>query len=424
MLSDEQEYILELYNKGDNIFITGMAGSGKSWIIKKIVEDARKKGKKVALTAMTGKAAVLLGEGAQTFHSWAGIGLGKGSIQELYQRIVRKDGKDRWIETDLLIIDEVSMMSHYLFYIIYELARRLRPKGLCGSLQVIFSADFCQLPPIGDRVTLESTEYCFQSDLWNTVFPIENQIEFTTNFRQSDKKFQDLLDRVRKGKMLKKDIKVLSSLTKKEYPENYVPCYICPVKRQVDAINTKELNKLETEKREFSVKYSLPEEVEGLTKKEIREEAEKMAKNLPIEQLLTLKIGAQVMCTYNIDMEKGICNGSQGKVVSFKEDLPIVQFTNGVTLKINPIEYEHDIYETIIVTQIPLILAWGCTIHKLQGATLDLARVNAGKDIFERGQLYVALSRVRTLEGLYLTEFDPSALKTDKIVLEFYKQFE
>lgn len=424
MLSPEQEYTFDIYRQGKNIFITGGGGVGKSFLIKEIVKDAISRGKKVALTAMTGRASILLGTGAQTFHSWAGIGLGKGSVYDLYTRVCKKDAKDRWLNTDLLIVDEVSMMSHYLFFTIYELAKRLLPNGLCGGIQVIFSADFFQLPPIGDGYIIESKEYCFQSEVWDIVFPIENQIEFITNFRQTDSKFKHVLNRIRRGKMKQKDIKLLESLTQKEYPNEYTPCFLCPTRKQVDRINFKELEKLSTETKTYLYKEVYPVKHKLLTQKEMRQEIDKMRKNLPIEEELILKIGAQVMCTYNIDVPNGICNGSQGKVLEFRDGHPVVEFINGITMTIKPLEFEHDMYTDITIVQIPLILAWATTIHRIQGATLDIARINAGEEIFERGQLYVALSRVRSLDGLYLTKFHPTALKTDPVVLNFYEKFD
>jgi len=423
-LSPEQEYAMELYEKGENIFITGPAGVGKTHILQQIIKDARSKGKTVALTAMTGKAAILLGEGATTFHSWTGIGLGKGTVYDIYKRVCVKGGKERWLEADILIVDEVSMMSHYLFFTIVELAKRLIPRGLNGGLQVIFSADFFQLPPIGNGYVIESGEYCFQSEEWDKVFPPANQIEFETNFRQRDPAFKRMLNRIRRGQIKQKDIDLLQSLTTREYPSDYTPCFICPTRRQVEVLNREELDKLTTETKVYQHEEGFPRSETELTEKQQRQEIEKMLKNLPIEETLTLKVGAQVMCTYNIDVASGICNGSQGKVIEFRDEFPIVQFRNGQTLKIKPQEFEHDIFDGLMIVQLPLILAWGATIHKLQGATLDIARINAGKDIFERGQLYVALSRVRTLEGLYLTEFDPRALKTDPVVTEFYNKFQ
>jgi len=203
-----------------------------------------------------------------------------------------------------------------------------------------------------------------------------------------------------------------------------VPGYLGPTKREVDILNKTELDKLETTPHVYVYQEVIPSVIEGCSTKEIRQELTKMLKTLPIEHELTLKVGAQVMCTSNIDVPRGISNGSQGKVIDFRDGNPVVEFRNKIVMTIKPMEFEHDVYSKLAIVQIPLILAWGCTIHKSQGSTLDIVRINAGCGIFERGQLYVALSRVRTLEGLYLTDFHSSALKTDAVVTAFYKNFE
>jgi hypothetical protein len=172
-----------------------------------------------------------------------------------------------------------------------------------------------------------------------------------------------------------------------------------------------------------------------LTQEQLSREVDSLISALTTEKVVRLKIGALVMCSANLDVERGICNGSQGVIVDFaetilQEDLtqktvivPVVRFVNGVTMRITPNPRQCEEYPCIVVSHIPLCLAWALTIHKIQGATLDMAEMDIGKTVFADGQSYVALSRVKTLDGLYLSEFNPLKIKASPLVIEFYDTF-
>lgn len=130
------------------------------------------------------------------------------------------------------------------------------------------------------------------------------------------------------------------------------------------------------------------------------------------------------MCTANIDLTNGICNGSQGIIIDLigHSKRPKILFVNGITMIMNKYHWQSYEYPTIAIKQYPLRLAWALTIHKIQGATLDMAEIDAGSSIFEYGQTYVAMSRVKTLEGLYLSDFNPNVIKVNQKVLNFYKK--
>jgi ATP-dependent DNA helicase PIF1 len=198
--------------------------------------------------------------------------------------------------------------------------------------------------------------------------------------------------------------------------------------------------KLEGEEREYvlQVKYDLTTMVESgkvlglseiekcrrLSSKERLVEAEMLANHMNRAEVLRLKKGARVMCLHNICVEDGICNGSQGIVVDFVGDsgVPLVKFSNGRLMPMEPVWHQSEEYPCIGVGQIPLCLAWALTIHKIQGATLTMAEMDLGNSVFEFGQTYVALSRIRNLEGLYLSAFQPLRIRANPLVKEFYSQ--
>ena len=205
-LSIEQQISFNKYIRGDNIFITGPGGTGKSAIIKNIYKHAISNGKKIQVCALTGCAAVLLNCKAKTIHSWAGIGLANGPIDSIILKIKKnKFIASSWKDTDILIIDEVSMMSLKLFNLLNAIGKTIRKNTKpFGGIQVIFSGDFYQLPPVGNKDDPESICFCFESNDWDSVFHKKNQIQLKKIFRQTDETYVSILNQIREGKIKKK----------------------------------------------------------------------------------------------------------------------------------------------------------------------------------------------------------------------------
>jgi ATP-dependent DNA helicase PIF1 len=162
-----------------------------------------------------------------------------------------------------------------------------------------------------------------------------------------------------------------------------------------------------------------------LSTQEIEYELDQMVNNSPCVTTLRLKTGCAVMCTINLDMDNGICNGSQGVITDMVEEtngniVPVVQFSNGITKNIQLHFWQSEDFPSLAIGQYPLCLAWALTIHKIQGATLDMAEIDIGQSIFEYGQTYVALSRVQSLDGLYLSDFQSHRIAANPSVHEFY----
>jgi len=444
-LSKEQNIALEAFRNGDNVFLTGPGGSGKTALIKFMVQSAEEREKAVQVCALTGCAAVLLGcKGAKTLHSWAGIGLANGGIFDVVDKVAKqKRRREPWVQIDVLIIDEVSMMPEKLFEILDRLGRRLR-KNLStpfGGIQVVFSGDFYQLPPVNK---CGSTAFCFESPFWETTF--HQHIQLTKIFRQTDQLYTKILNQVRTGRISKSTCQHLHNRVKvfvatapatveAVADSTCRPTVLLPTRNQVDIINHRELSKLDSESTEFNHTYhygldssAAPREQFGVTvtPEQQLQELTKISDSIMVDKKLVLKVGAQVMCVANIDMESEspIVNGSLGVVIKFVEDAPMVKFHGGQTSIMVRHAWESDNIPGIGVKQIPLILAWAITIHKAQGATLDLAQIDAGRSIFECGQTYVALSRVKSLEGLYLTSFQPEKIKINRKVRDFYRKLD
>ena len=429
-LSPEQKTALESFKEGKNIFITGPGGTGKTELIKYLVKDAKLRKKNIQVCALTGCASVLLGCGAKTVHSWANIGLAAGDSERIIERVAKsKYKKKAWLNVDILIIDEVSMMSVKLLEILDELGRTIRQCHTLpfGGIQIVLSGDFYQLPPIGDKDESDTYKFCFESSKWNII--IDEIICLKTMFRQTDSVYAKILNQIRIGKLYRSSFEILQKRIGKKSSEVVRPTILLPKRRDVDNINEKELAKLDTETKIFNL------EIEGVPKKSIKPTAKEVQKlmevrflksGMMVDDKLILKIGAQVMCVANIDMEGPypIVNGSQGIIVEFINDLPLVQFRDGQKRIIGKHRWSSETIESIAIQQIPLIHAWAITIHKAQGVTLELAQIDAGSNIFECGQTYVALSRVKSLEGLYLTALNPGKIKVNKKVQEFYSQLD
>jgi ATP-dependent DNA helicase PIF1 len=434
--SEEQIIVFNKYTQGTNIFITGPGGTGKTALIKYIQKDAFRKGFNIQVCALTGCAAVLLECKAKTLHSWAGIGLGNGSLEQLVTKIMKNRFlKANWRGTDILVVDEVSMMSQKLFELLDAIGKAVRKNDRpFGGLQLIFSGDFYQLPPVGNTSEPETVKFCFESLLWSQTFLKDNHVQLTKIFRQSDLNYQKILNQIREGKLKRSSNETLLQKVGQQIPDNCIvrPTKLFPTRNKVDQVNLKAMNDLKTEEKEFNLKYHSDLEMTAtelfkrrqFTKEQIQTELLYLKGNLRCDEVVKLKIGAQVMCIVNIELVNGqtLCNGSQGIITKLSEQgLPVVKFS---TIE-GPIAMSYHVWPSenipgIGVSQLPLILAWALTIHKAQGATLDIAEIDAGSGIFECGQTYVALSRVKSLEGLYLTSFDASRIKVSRRVQEFY----
>ena len=439
-LSKEQQKAFSAFLDKKNIFITGPGGTGKSQLIKYIYDYVLKHTqKKIQVTALTGCAAVLLNCNAKTLHSWSGVGI---NLNRPIDSIVKKIktnyyAKKMWYETHILIVDEVSMLSMKFFEILNSVGKKMR-KNLkpFGGIQVIFSGDFFQLPPVGNKEDPDSCRFCFESPDWNEIFEIQNQIIFKTVFRQSELDFISILNQVREGRLKASSVPILQNLVGKTPPENLItePTKLLPTRYIVDKINKEKMSLLEGKQNTFKMIEVHPS-VEQIAKlgnvsdNDLKFELQFLKSSILCEEEIHLKIGAQVMCIVNITEENEnsikLCNGSQGIVTKFCSitSYPFVKFNNGVEMLMKPHTWNSEKYPILGISQVPLILAWALTIHKSQGSSLDIAEIDVGSKIFECGQTYVALSRVKSLDGLILTGFDVSKIKVNKKVVEFYNLF-
>ena len=434
-LSLEQQNAFDKFILGENVFVTGSAGSGKSELIRKIYRHCISNRKGIQVCALTGCASILLNCKAKTVHSWSGIGLGNASVDVLINKIKQNIYKKKaWTEISVLVIDEVSMMSIKLFDTLDAIGRGVRNNHLpFGGIQVILSGDFYQLPPVGNYNDVDTMRFCFESEDWNNVFKKNCQIQLVKIFRQTDNKYISILNQVREGVVKRSSNDLLKSRVGLIPPEGTVITQLYPRRNSVEVINCNKMKELTTPEHTFEIQLltNLPllsdedkRKRNKISKVEIDIELQHIKTNLLCEPTLKLKVGAYVMCIVNMEISSDIvlCNGSQGIITGFSEitRLPIVRFNNGYEVTINYYTWTSENIPGIGVSQIPLILAWAITIHKSQGTTLDMAQIDVGRGIFEAGQTYVALSRVKSLDGIYLTSFDVTRIKINRKVKEFY----
>jgi ATP-dependent DNA helicase PIF1 len=429
-LSTEQEQAMQVFQDGGNMFLTGPGGTGKTALIRKMVDLCKTTGKKVQVCALTGCASVLLNCQAKTVHSWAGIGLANGDADFIVKRVATNKYKaGNWKKIDVLIIDEVSMMSQKIFEILDSIGKQVRKNSKpFGGLQIIFSGDFYQLPPVDDRQNEDpaASAFCFESPDWSGTFPVVVQLKKI--FRQTDDVYTGILNQIRVGKLFKSALETLTPHIGKVLPETFVPTILLPRRRDAELINAVELDKLPSEKKVYTLTKAeaiMPEKAPPaqISAEQREMEYNFLTNNIMADKEIVLKKGAQVMCIANIDMESAepIVNGSQGIIIDFVGNLPLVQFNNGARRTVGWHTWNSETFPSIGVKQLPLIYAWAITIHKAQGVSLDMAQIDAGSNIFECGQTYVALSRIKSLQGLYLTAFNPQKIKVNKKVQDYYK---
>lgn len=414
-LSDQQKSVIDLFEQGENILVTGGAGTGKSHLLSFLKRNYSGLGLEV--TASTGIAAVNIG--GTTIHSWAGIGLANMPVDKIIENIFSAKFskiRRRIKQTKALAIDEVSMISGDVFRILDQVFRAVRESDLpMGGMQMILFGDFLQLPPIS-RDTNHSN-FCFNSQSWKDLDPkvfVLQQI-----FRQEDHKFIKILNNLRFGIIDEEDKEILESrVLAKDDNQAIKPTILTTHNYKVEKINDTELKKIPNYEVSYSAQYfGKPERAEFLKK------------NCLAQEDLRLKIGAQVMMIKNTHQKDGIINGSLGIVKSFspKKNYPMVEFSCGKIITVGPEEWllekfdeqKREMTVEAGVNQIPLILSWGMTIHKSQGLTLDKISCDLS-EVFSPGQIYVALSRARCLSGVFIKSINFRRITSNRDAVEFY----
>lgn len=403
-----QTEAIKKMHSGANIFLTGEPGAGKTYTLNKFIEQARDRGKRIAITASTGIAASHIN--GQTIHSWSGLGI-KESVAdwELDKMTWKPYTARKYQNCDILIIDEVSMLHGARLNMVDRACRWIRgSKKSFGGLQVIFVGDLFQLPPVTKGS--EQIDYVHLSDSWKNA---DLQVCYLTEqHRQgADDELLTILGRMRSGTTNSYDQKLLKSRKQKAPDDSITRLYTHNV--DVDSLNRQKLDQLPGVSRRFQMvctgdKYKI----------------EAMKRGLLVPEVLELKVDAEVMFCAN-NFKEGFVNGTRARVVRFnKQNHPVVVTTDGAEITVLDHTWRtyNDSGRHVIaeVSQYPLRLAWAVTIHKSQGMSLDAAQIDLSH-AFTPGMGYVALSRVRSLEGLYLAGLGPQALDMDQDIAKFDK---
>ncbi|TPX09475.1 uncharacterized protein E0L32_009363 [Thyridium curvatum] len=464
-LSNEQRHVKSLVcDKNQSVFFTGPAGTGKSVLMRAIIQEMKKKWlrdpERLAVTASTGLAACNIG--GMTLHSFSGIGLGKEDVQQLVKKIRRNPkAKNRWLRTKTLIIDEVSMVDGELFDKLSQIGRIIRNNGRpWGGIQLVITGDFFQLPPVPDGDKKREVKFAFEAATWNTS--IDHTIGLTEVFRQKDPVFANMLNEMRLGRISEQTVESFKKLARPLGSDDGLEVTeLFPTRNEVEASNSRRLAALGDQAHRFDAFDSGDPAVR-----------EKLLANMMAPKAITLKKGAQVMLIKNMD--ETLVNGSLGTVMGFMSEstfeltgaadgygsggeehmdpnfkkrvaafsrqldnsssgskaveYPLVRFhaVDGTsrTLLCVPEEWKVELPTGEVQAcrkQLPLILAWALSIHKAQGQTLERVKVDLGK-VFEKGQAYVALSRATSQQGLQVLRFEKHKVMAHPRVVQFYNK--
>lgn len=418
------------------MFLTGAPGAGKTYVLNQFVKQARQRGASVAVTASTGIAATHLN--GQTIHSWSGVGVAQVMTDTLLKQIKTRRGK-RIRATDILVIDEISMMHAWLFDMVDQACRAVRrsPEPF-GGLQVVMSGDLFQLPPVSNtrrdrelvapppelvamreryaKAGRNPNGFVTESLVWPELNPIVCYL--TEQHRQDTGQLLDVLTDIRQGTVTDTDRQALDTRIGVEPAGDDVAISLYPNNRQADALNDSKLAQINEPEHRFEAESSGQVSL-----------IKRLKSTMLAPEILSLKVGAAVMALRN-DTNQQYVNGSLGTVVDFvsttEGEYPMVDFENGHTVIMQPAAWEMMDGETVLasVKQVPLRCAWAITIHKSQGMTLDRARMDLRRT-FAPGMGYVALSRVESMDGLYLDGINeraflvsPEAVRLDGILRE------
>ena len=412
----KQETALKLMKAGESVFLTGSAGAGKTYTLNQYINYLKARKVPVAITASTGIAATHMN--GMTIHTWAGIGIKDAlSDDDLKRMKERKYLKEHLENAQVLIIDEISMLHAKQLNLVNQVLKYFKESDEAfGGIQVIAAGDFFQLPPVGRNDEKNRDKFCFMSNAW-----VEAKFRvcyLTEQHRQDDSALNDILNAIRAQDIRPEHIRALQQTKKQDIGETFTRLYTHNM--DVDNINYQHLNEIKGDGHQFVA-------VTGGNDKLI----ETLKSSVRAPEELTLKLHAKVMFVKN-NFDMGYINGSMGEVIGFEEDgtiggmLPKVKLTDGTVLVVEPETWsvDNDAGKTIAsLEQVPLRLAWAITIHKSQGMTLEAAEINLSHT-FEKGQGYVALSRLKSINGLRLLGFNDQALELDSLAIKADRRFQ
>lgn len=404
-----QEEALDCLKLGRNVFLTGAAGSGKTYVLNQYIEYLRDNDVDVAVTASTGIAATHLQ--GMTIHSWSGIGIKDHLTEKELDKLAdNKRVANHYQDAKVLIIDEISMLHPYQLDMVDTIAKKiLRNDEPFGDLQVVLCGDFFQLPPVSSTLNDEEKKFAFEAQSWiNGDFHVCYLHE---QHRQDSNELLAILNDIRSGTAGEHTKVPLRTRYKKEPASGQTATKLYSRNINVDKINDNKLREIDTEEKTYTMATKGRSNV-----------VDSLKKSCLAPEELHIKIGAEVMFIKN-DQRGRFANGTRGVVTGFEKnnhEWPIVKLANKRTVTAFPEDWKFEDNGRIRATlsQVPLRLAWAITIHKSQGMTLDAAEIDLG-DAFEPGMGYVALSRVRTLDGLKLMNLNDIALRVHPKVLEY-----
>jgi ATP-dependent exoDNAse (exonuclease V) alpha subunit len=403
-----QSQALKILLSGQNVFLTGSAGTGKTFLLNKFITKLKKQKKNVAITASTGIAATHLG--GRTVHSWSGMGIERAMTDKMIIKSLRRgDLREKIRSTEILIIDEISMIDSARFNLIDRICKAVKdPFQPFGGIQIVVSGDFFQLPPVDPE---NLSEPVFDSYSWHDagmrVCYLKQQ------FRQDDSEFVKILNKIRRNKAGQAELDLLKTRLYQPVDKFDKPTKLYTHNCDVDIVNNLELSAIEAEEFRYDMTGKGPEDLVNSLKK-----------GCLAPEILKLKIDAMVMFIRN-NFDSGYVNGTLGRVIDFDEKgFPLIKLPNDKVVVATPTIWVIENNDEIIahINQLPLRLAWAITVHKSQGMSLDAAEIDLSKS-FERGMGYVALSRVRTLSGIRLLGINNLSVRVDDRIIEKDKEF-
>lgn len=390
---------------GASVFLTGPPGSGKTYVLNQFIQHAKAAKKRVAITASTGIAATHIG--GTTIHSWSGLGI-RDAVQESDKKWLKENDRliKRYNSVDILIIDEVSMLHGKRLDMVNQVCKWLRESDEpFGGLQVILTGDLFQLPPINRGDT--SIDFVHLSAAWQELQP--KTCYLSEQHRQVSDPLLDLLESMRANDLNQAHFDALGERLGLEAPTDIAITKLYSHNADVEQINDDHLRAIDDTVEVFTMEKS------GTAAK-----VEQLVKSVLAPEVLELKVGAEVMFVAN-NFAEGYVNGSRGRVVGFREGAPLVELQrNQRVLTVEPHSWvlEEDGKQRAKVSQLPLRLAWAITIHKSQGMSLDSAEIDLSR-AFTPGMGYVALSRVRSFDGIYLKGVNNTALAMHPEIFSF-----